>query len=613
MKFKGILFLSLTMFLAPLLHAQDTIVYEVSFPNAIHHEAEISVTYHQLDSRPLSMRMSVSSPGRYALHQFAKNVYDVSASDDEGKNIKIEKTESSEWTVKEHSADVTIHYTLFGDHADGTYAGIDRFYAHLNMPAVFMWAKGKDLWPIKVIFDTPVESDWKIATQLKPDGAVNTFSAPNFQYFMDSPVILGNLMIKDFDVAEENDIVKHFRIAINPAVSENVAQHYTDMIEKVVREERGVYGVLPNYDYGTYTFLCSYGPEFIGDGMEHRNSTMITSRLPLAGNENELIGTVAHEFFHCWNVERIRPKSLEPFNFEKTNMSGELWFAEGFTSYYETLVLRRCGFTTNDQFADELGRNLNYVINAPGTATGNPVTMSEMAPFADAAVSIDKTNLANRFTSYYSYGLTIGLALDLEILAQFPGKSLDDLMRAMWNRYGKTEISYTIDDIRNALAEVCGSHDFADDFFAKYIEGQELPDYAQLISKVGFKLEKTHPGEASLGKATFKYLGDTAIVVSGPVKGSSLYEAGLNQGDLVLDVNGIPLNSDSTLVDLLSGHIPGDTVPITFVHYGHMLNASAKLMEDPSLTLSTYESLSLPLNSDMIVTRNNWLESKALK
>ena len=160
---------------------QDVIEYEISFPNSVHHEAEISVTFHNVAPGPLETRMSRSSPGRYALHEFAKNVYGFEAYDGQGQALEITRPNPHQWNVAGHDGTVRITYTLFADRADGTYSGIDETHAHLNMPATFLWARDMDQRPISINFTVPTGSGWKIATQLPTTNNPIEFSAPDLQ------------------------------------------------------------------------------------------------------------------------------------------------------------------------------------------------------------------------------------------------------------------------------------------------------------------------------------------------------------------------------------------------------------------------------------------------
>jgi predicted metalloprotease with PDZ domain len=203
--------------------------------------------------------------------------------------------------------------------------------------------------------------------------------------------------------------VQTIRIAIHHQGTPAQLDVYERAVRGIVRQQQAaIFGELPRFDFGTYTFIADYLPWVNGDGMEHRNSTILTSTGSLRERALGVLGTVSHEFFHAWNVERIRPASLEPFDFEEANMSGELWFAEGFTSYYGPLTLRRAGSRRRAVRA-AMGRGtINTVVNAPGRRYFSPVEMSMQAPFVDAATSVDPHNRANTFISYYTWGAGSG-------------------------------------------------------------------------------------------------------------------------------------------------------------------------------------------------------------
>ncbi|MGH7446656.1 MAG: hypothetical protein ACRELT_03800, partial [Longimicrobiales bacterium] len=368
--------------------SSDTIRYAISFPNASRHEAEVVVTYTGLPSSPLELRMSRSSPGRYALHEFAKNVYNVRAENGSGRVMEVMRPNPHQWNVVGHDGTVRVSYTLFGDHAAGTYAAIDLTHAHLNMPATFMWARDTGDRPIAITLDIPDGSGWRIATQLKPTAVASRFVAPHLQYFMDSPTEMSAFEMREWQPEGSSQTV---RIAIHHQGTSGQLDEYAAHARRIVEEQAAVFGELPDFDFGTYTFIADYLPWVRGDGMEHRNSTILTNSGSLE-NMMGLLGTVAHEFFHAWNVERIRPASLEPFNFEAANMSGELWFAEGFTSYYGPLSLRRASIHDDASYALSLTGAINTVVNSPGRAFFSPVEMSMQAPFVDAATSVDAQN-----------------------------------------------------------------------------------------------------------------------------------------------------------------------------------------------------------------------------
>ena len=204
-----------------------------------------------------------------------------------------------------------------------------------------------------------------MATQLAPTGDAYTFTAPDLQYFMDSPVEVSDHDLRSWQV-RSNGRTYTIRLALHHAGTPAEAAAFTEMAKKVVAEETAAMGGLPHFDHGTYTFLADYLPQASGDGMEHRNSTVVTSSRPLSTGAAGNLGTISHEFFHAWNVERIRPRSLEPFDFERANMSGELWFAEGFTRYYTPLFIRRAGITPIEQYLPSVAGTINAVTLSPG-------------------------------------------------------------------------------------------------------------------------------------------------------------------------------------------------------------------------------------------------------
>ena len=163
--------------------AQSPVRYSISFANRAHHEAEITVSFTNLDDRPLQLRMSRSSPGRYALHEFAKNVYNFRATGEGGRAVTVSRPDNHQWDVARHGGAVSVTYTLYGDHADGTYAGIDRTHAHLNMPATFMWARDTEARPIELVVQVPEGSAWRVATQLARTDDPFRFEAPDLQRF----------------------------------------------------------------------------------------------------------------------------------------------------------------------------------------------------------------------------------------------------------------------------------------------------------------------------------------------------------------------------------------------------------------------------------------------
>jgi predicted metalloprotease with PDZ domain len=601
---------SLLLLFASILEiSAQKISYKVSFPNAVHHEAKISLTVTGIQQKPAIFRMSRSSPGRYATHEFGKNVYDVTASDIQGNKLTLRRTDGDIFEVSNHKGSITVTYTLFANHADGTYAGIDPESIHFNMPAAFMWIKGYDQLPIEVSFDLPKENKGIVATQLFPTDRPHTFTAPGLQYFMDSPTKIGDLIIREWKVSNTDGKTYTIRIALEADATDEQVDELTERTKKIVAEAKAVFGEYPAYETGRYTFIMSANNYVQGDGMEHRNSTMI-SQPTATFNPAFLSGVTSHEFFHNWNVERIRPKTLEPFNFEKSNMSHELWFAEGFTQYYGELLLARAGINSPQRFIGTVNALVNTKSNSPGAVFYSPVDASNHAVFVDASVSIDKNNYANMFTSYYTYGAAIALALDLELQIGF-GKSLDDYMKAMWKNHGKAEIPYTLTSMQQTLAGITNTS-FADTFFKKYITGHETINYASLLAKAGYIVKKSNEGKAVSGMSIRVNERDSKLVIANPtIRGTAVYEAGLDINDEILQLDETSMKTPSDVNNYIQNKKPGEVIRVTYKHRGKEKTTSMILKENTTLSVVDVSSTGQTITDEMKKIRNSWFTSKA--
>jgi predicted metalloprotease with PDZ domain len=600
--------LLITLCMVSPLMAQQKVSYSLSFPNAVHHEAEISVTFSGITTDTLKVLMSRSSPGRYALHEFAKNVYSVKATNSQGKELKAWKATPHQWNITGHQGTATLTYTLFGDHADGTYAGIDETHAHLNMPATLMYAKGFEKSPAQVTFNAPQNSNWKVATQLKHEQG-NTYSAPHLQYLMDSPTELSNYDLAEWAIRDKGK-EKTIQVTLHHNGTKEQFNNYVQKTKQIVAEQRAVFGELPDYDFGRYTFIGCYMPQANGDGMEHRNSTIVTSSQPLAKAMTGQLNTVSHEYFHAWNVERIRPKSLEPFNFQEANMSESLWLAEGFTSYYGDIIMPRSGVINAKAYADGLAGDLNYVLLSPGRQYHSLAEMSQQAPFVDAARSVDAVNRHNTFVSYYPYGAMLGLALDLTLRKDY-NKTLDDYMQALWRKYGQSEKPYTLTDLQGTLAEVSGDKAWADKIFRDFVNGSHLPDYAPLLAQAGFELRKAKPGVATLGLPGLEFTKNGTTITTGTTVSDPIYKAGLDRNDIILTLDGRKLRKEKDLEKVLKNHKPGDAIPVTYLSRGTTKSATITLEEVPLLEIALYENIGKELTPPMLQFRNNWIGAKA--
>jgi predicted metalloprotease with PDZ domain len=598
----------------------DSVRYRLSFPERAHRLLDVEALFANLPEGPLQLRMSRSSPGRYALHEFAKNVLDVRATDGQGRPLSVVRPDPYGWTVTGHAGAVRVEYRVFGDRIDGTYLGVDSTHAHINMPAALMWARGLEGRRAIVRFEPPAESGWRVATQLfpAPDGAPHTFTAPNLQYLMDSPVEVSAFSLRSFRPAGSGGReAPTIHVAVHHDGVERDLDGFVADVRRIVDETRHVFDEFPAFDGGSYTFIADYLPWANGDGMEHRNSTVVTSPSSIRTNRLNLLDTIAHEFFHAWNVERIRPASLEPFDFERVNMSGELWLGEGFTSYYGPLVLRRAGLTDLRQFAAEMGEIVNAVVTSPGRSMRSVREMSQLAPFVDAAASIDRTSFEHTYVSYYTWGAAIGLGLDLTLRERTDGRvTLDHFMRALWRTHGRpggkvpgsVDRPYTPQDLETALASASGDRTFARDFFARYVEGREVLNYGGLLARAGIALRRVTTA-AWVGPVRVQDSPSGVRVMTLVPPGTPAREAGLERDDVIVSLGDERIENAAGWQRALQERKPGESVAISFLRRGQPVSATLRLAADPRLEALPVEEAGQALTPSQRAFREAWLQS----
>ena len=603
----------------------QAVEYTLSFPAPEHRWMQVEVRFPGVPAGPLQVRMARTSPGRYALHEFAKNVFDVRVVNGRGQALAPARPDPHQWDITGHDGTVVVTYKVFGDRIDGTYLGISDVLAHINAPAALMFARGWVERPARVRLVQPPGKTWRVATQLFPTADPLVFTAPNQSYLLDSPIVFSNFTLREFTVDDGRQRAgppPTIRIALTHDGTDADADAYARDVERIVRETIPIFGELPAFETNTYTFLATYLPWAGGDGMEHRNSTVLTSAGALRNPQQRqgLLGTVSHEFFHAWSMERIRSAGVEPFDFEQADMSDDLWLGEGFTSYFDSLILHRAGLLPLDDFANELAGAINAVTLGPGRQFRSAVEMSRLAPFVDAAVSIDRTAWPNLFISYYTYGSVIGLGLDLSLRDRSNGAvTADQFMGALWATFGrpgqkepgKVATTYTIDGLKESLAKVSGDRSFTNDFFSRFVEGREVVDYARLLARAGLVLRKRAAGSAFAGQVNLQP-GGSALRVAGLVPWESpLYKAGVAQDDQLVSLGGVALSSLANWTEALARHKPGASVALRFVRRsGETVDATLVLEEDPRMELIPVEKTGGTLTDDQRRFRVSWLGSQ---
>ena len=388
------------------------------------------------------------------------------------------------------------------------------------------------------------------------------------------------------------------------------------MVRAVVDESIAVWGDPAGYDHGTYTFIADYVPWANGDGMEHRNSTIITGRTQLSDRASRLgnLGTLSHEFFHSWNMERLRSKGIEPFAFDREDMSSDLWFGEGFTSYYGPLIIRRAGLYSDEEYARTIGNAIISTINSPARRHGSAIDMSRQAPFFDGGTWLDPTNRQHTFISYYTWGSVIALGLDLTLRERF-GITLDDYMRALWRDFGSRQSAafvplrpYTTSDLQSVLAAITHDSGFAADYFRRYVEGREVPDFAKLLAPAGMLLSTDSVESPFLGASMDNDSGK--VFVNWSAEGGSMFDAGIASGDIVYSVDGAPAMSIDSLNAIISRHRVGDVVKVDVEQRQVRRTVPMTIRGRKNIKLTTFEAAALPVTESIRKFRSGWLDSR---
>ena len=571
----------------PLVVAGQTAAPEISFTVAMTrphtHLLEVQVAVKRASDGPQeeSLVMPVWTPGSYLVREFARHVQDFAATTASGQPLKWEKSNKNTWRiVTGGSRDWQATYRVYANELSVRTSELNSSHAFWNNANILMYLDGFLKSPSTVRVLAP--DVWKVATGLPAaPGQKNTFRAENFDVLYDSPFEVSNFKTLVFNVKG----VPH-RIVIDGEGNYNAERMRLDVQKIVETQIEMMGGEIPYRDYTFILHLRSSG----GGGLEHANSTAlgyprfgftirsgdrITSASPAATGTPDYRGflsLVSHEFFHLWNVKRIRPDVLGPFDYTEENYTKLLWVAEGVTDYYTDLFLRRAGLITEIDFLTATARAIQTLQNMPG----RKVQSVEESSF-DAWIKFYRAdeNFMNSQISYYDKGAILGLLLDLEIRKRSNNaKSLDDVMRYLYAEFFKKNRNYTPTDFQKASELMAGSS--LEDFFAKYVRGTEELDYTAALEAAGLRLDT---GAGSVDRADFGAVvvqdGDR-LVVRSVAAGSPAYEQGLNTGDQIVALDNMRVTRDFFNARIAEKK-PGDLINLTIFRFDDLSTLLIKL------------------------------------
>ncbi|HEX9628486.1 MAG TPA: PDZ domain-containing protein, partial [Pyrinomonadaceae bacterium] len=595
---RSLLLLSLLVSSAALTFAQSepplrSITYRLAMSRPVSHLFEVTMEVELPEGqlpKSIDFQMAKWSPGRYAVFDFAKNVQQFEAlggicprgAQCKMPTVPVNRVDDQTWRVATMNTHrLTIRYKVFGNDLSGTFSQLDSRHANYNGGSIFMYVVNHKPDPVRLEINPP--AGWRIVNGRMTSMDQREWQFPNWDILIDTPTeIAPDSTLDEFRVDG-----KLYRVMVHSFGDEGGKRAaLVRDIEKIVRAETAMWGP-PEFD--SYTFLIHYAADdHSGDGMEHLTSTQIIEPGALGETSvyGETLDTVAHEFFHVWNVKRLRPVELGPWDFTRPANTRGLWIAEGFTNYYGHLMMRRAGIWDDTRFFRTENQTVTGIENAASSHFMSAEESSLLAPFLDDAPHAQQTNLANTSISYYPKGELIGLVLDLLIRAKTEGKtSLDDVMRRMYDEfylkspnatYYLRGRGYTNEDFQRVASETSGFD--LTDFFQRYVRGVEVLPYDEALSYVGMHLvreQAREPFNAGIGVDWEK----PGTLTIGSVRNDSPAEdAGLQEGDEIVSLGRKNASRENWLV-ALARYKQGDRVPVTVKRDRRTIQAAIVLRE----------------------------------
>jgi len=560
-----------------------SVTYRLTMARPVSHlfEVAIEVELPAGDvSKTIDFQMPKWAPGRYAVFDFAKNVQEFKASQLDCKRhgqsgsaldcsfspAQASRIDDQTWRISWQTGNqVVVSYKVFANDLSGTFSQLDSRHANFNGGSLFMYVVNHKPDPVKLAIQAP--TGWRITNGRMQSADQREWQFPNYDVMIDTPTEIAP------DWTDDQFLVdgKRYHVVVHSFGDEGGKRPgLVRDIEKIVRAETAMWGP-PEFD--SYTFLIHFAADDkSGDGMEHLTSTQIIEPGALAedGVYGSTLDTVAHEFFHVWNVKRLRPLELGPWDFTRPLNTRGLWVAEGLTNYYGHLMRRRAGLWDEAAFLRRESQTITGIETSPGTPLMSAEQSSLSAPFIDGAPHEQQTNLQNTAISYYPKGELIGLVLDLVIRGRTNGKaSLDDVMRRMYEEfylkspnatYYLRGRGYLTEDFERIASQVAG-YDLGD-FFRRHVRDVETLPYNQAFDYVGLTLVREQARQPYSAGLVVDWESKDFPMVNAVRPNSPAEDAGLQTGDEIISIGRKNVARENLLV-YLARYKQGDRVPIT--------------------------------------------------
>ncbi|HJZ86488.1 MAG TPA: PDZ domain-containing protein [Polyangia bacterium] len=509
------------------------------------------------------------SPGSYLVRDYARHVRAVQA------DAPVRKLDKQTWSVdSEGAGSVRLRYQVYAHELTVRTSHVDGRHAFLHGPSLLMYVPERLREPAQLELSAP--AGWQVLTALPGDGRL--FHADDYDHLIDAPIELSPALVRvGFDAAERPHEIAICGLGDGPIDGPGLARD----VSAIVGCAADLFGGLP---YERYLFLLHLAPAPQPGGLEHRNSAALLaapgSFRPRKKYE-ELLELFAHEHFHAWNVKRIRPAALGPFDYTRESYTRALWVMEGVTSYYDRHLLVRAGLLPAQRYLDKLGEELARLRQIPGRL----VQSLEEASF-DAWIKFYKPDEAtpNSTVSYYLKGGLTAVALDLTVRSASGGtRSLDDGMRLLWQRYGRAARGFDDDDVQALLEEATGVA--LGSFFDAYVRGRTELDLERVLATAGLKVEPPAPSEPAEPEAGYlgvqtREIGSGRSQVAVTLAAGPAERAGLYPGDELVALDGLRVD-ERTLRDRLATRRPGERVRLHLLRRDELVELEVELGRRP--------------------------------
>jgi predicted metalloprotease with PDZ domain len=532
------------------------LIYQISMSQPQTHLFEVQLTVSNWTEEILDLKMPVWTPGSYLVREYSKQLQDFTAISGTGEKLIATKLAKHHWQVRLDSSDeIQINYRMFANELTVRTNHLDATHGYFNPAALCFYIPEYEHCPIEITIVSP-DPSWKVTTPL-PEISSQTFRAANLDTLVDSPFEIGCQQIYEFTVLDKpHQLVVWGEGNLDPLIA-------IEDIKKIVEVEANIFGGLP---YENYIFLLHLSPSG-GGGLEHKNCcSLLYPRFSFQAGEkhHRFMQLVAHEFFHLWNVKRIRPAALEKFDYERENYTPSLWFSEGTTSYYDLLIPRRAGIYDDKEFLAELSKEITRFMTTPGRLV-QPLSESSF----DAWIKLYRPdpNSSNSQMSYYLKGEMVTLLLDLLIRDRTQStKSFDDVLVIMWEHFGKAEIGFTETQLRSTIESVANQD--LSEFYDRYIHGVEELPFSEYLYPFGIELKPVDNHIPYLGITVKTEHGRETI--KSVASNSPAQLAGIDPGDELLAIDGFKITADK-LTDRLKLYPIGAEINVTIFHIDRLI------------------------------------------